>query len=941
MFNLDFIGYICEVGSSLSKDKMSKTPEKSDRSLRAVERERRELQREREQLLKDLQQLQRGEDVQPTQDTASPTPAVTATDSAGFKQHSLEQIPAAVTGASKQQPIRPIMSPASTANAKDRIGSNMDPVFDASSKEAHLTIDATTLTHLAGAAAHTGTGINPMNIPLAGAPVYIGPGLDHGSVHVPGASTPKGDGIPPMMGEGDASKHDGSTKDGPDKVDKPGSVKGDAQSGVHESNPTAHLVAPVYSPARDTSFSDSGGDLEQDGSMRSVLDEEDKLSFAGSIPVKSSGEKDAKQTEQETMRMLNDLLIQTRALNSASRENRETISEKAYRTVDIELEQKTTIERIRSLQHEEKLMSERRARKEKELLEAEERLRQLKEKGTRFEEALIERERRQKEEQQKLERLQFIKEEERKLVEALRQREEEELYFDTRIERLQQEERNVLSYIENRQREFDERMSTMVKTEPHQNREPQVGTIRDRGGSRQQIQIEPERNITRNLRQETAIETYRNREREIRQQVNVETERNRIQDMRDNREYAPERNSIQDIKEHREYVPVRSRHSSSIESDAQSSRREELDKREAYLKQLEADLLRKEEQIRAKISNVPAEKTVEPAVKTQGATGSVKPEPSSSARPEFTYLNKPYVSQFSGVEPTPKNESTFESWRLEIESLRSSNIFPEYMVTQSIRNSLKVPARNTLLTLGPRASSEEILHKLESVFGNVASGQSIMQEFYTAVQQPDENVTMWSLRLEEILQRVAEKSSISAEQKNVMLRERFWRSLHSTELQNATQVYYHQTKDFEELRRKVRAEEYERFTHKKALKDVNTVQGKTAQDKKETQHQPLTFNTDAQKREQELMKKLDILEKQIKANRNWQNRQRQRERRNQNRNQTPQENQQQQQQQQQQQEQQALINERLGQTENRQQTGQNARQNTNAKKPEQSRKHLN
>ena len=932
---------------------MSKTPEKSDRSLRAVERERRELQREREQLLKDLQQLQRGEDVQPTQDTASPTPVVTATDSASFKQHSPEHIPAAVTGASMQmqQPIRPSMSPDSTANAKDRIGSHVDPVFDASSKEAHLTIDTTTLTHLAGAAAHTGTGINPMNIPLAGAPGYIVPGLDHGSVHARGASTPKGDGIPPMLGDRDASKHDGSTKDGPDKVDKPGSLKGDAQSRVHEANPNAHLVAPVYSPARDTSFSDTGDDLEQDRSMISVSDEEDKLSFAGSIPVKSSGGKDVKQTEQETMKMLNDLLVQTRALNSAGRENRETVSEKEYRTVDIELEQKTMIERIRSLKHEEKLMSERRARKEKEMLEAEERLRQLKIKGTRFEEALIERERRQKEEQQKLERLQFIKEEERKLVEALRQREEEELYFDTRIERLQQEERNVLSYIENRQREFDECMSTMVKTEPHQDRKPQVGTIRDRGGSRQQIQIVPERNTTRNFRQETDIETYGNREREIRQQINVETERNRIQDMRDKRDYAPERNRIQDTREHREYIPVRSRHStsdhSSIESDAQSSRREELDKREAYLKQLEADLLRKEEEIRAKISNAPAEKTVEPAVKTQGATGSIKPEPSSSARPEFTYLNKPYVSQFSGVEPTPKNESTFESWRLEIESLRSSNIFPEYMVTQSIRNSLKVPARSTLLTLGPRASSEEILHKLESVFGNVASGQSIMQEFYTAVQQPDENVTMWSLRLEEILQRVAEKSSISAEQKNVMLRERFWRSLHSTELQNATQVYYHQTKDFEELRRKVRAEEYERFTHKKALNDVNTVQGKTAQDKKETQHQPLTFNTDAQKREQELMKKLDILEKQIKANRNWQNRQRQRERRNQNqnRNQTPQEQQQQQRQQQrqqqQQQEQQAQINERLGQTENRQHTGQNTRQNTNAKKPEQSRQHLN
>ena len=153
------------------------------------------------------------------------------------------------------------------------------------------------------------------------------------------------------------------------------------------------------------------------------------------------------------------------------------------------------------------------------------------------------------------------------------------------------------------------------------------------------------------------------------------------------------------------------------------------------------------------------------------------------------------------------------------------------------------------------ASSQEMIDILTSVFGNVASGQSIMQEFYTAVQQPEESVTMWSLRLEEILQKVSEKSQISADQKNEMLRERFWRSLHNTELQNATQVYYHQTKSFEELRSKVRAEEYERCTHEKALEEVNTVQqGRTTQFKRETQHQPLTFTPDKQNREQELLK---------------------------------------------------------------------------------------
>lgn len=723
---------------------MSKKSEKSDRTLRAIERERREMQREqRDELVRELRQLQSGEVGQFTIGTVSP---------------SSRPIPAAVTGASVQelQPVRPIVSPANTANAKDRIGPKVDPVFDGSSKGAQLTVDNMTLQHLADTATHTGTAINPMNIPPAGAPTYMGTGLNYGPGHLKGTSTPKGDGIPPMSGDGDASKHDSSVREKQDKVDKPGSVVRDAHSNVNEVNTIAHSEASGL----DTSFSDTGDDLEQDGSIQSVSDEEDKLSFAGNMSVKSSDEKDVKEEEQKTMKMLQELLTQTRALSTEDRENRKT-SEKVYKTVDIDLEQKATIEKIRSLKHEAKLMSERRAQKEKEMLEAEERLRQLKEKGSRFEEALRERERRHKEEQIKLERLKFIKDEERKLVEALMQKEEEEKFFDERIKRLQQEEQNVLSYIENRQIEFNKQTSTVVKTEPNQERRPQVGTIRGREEPRQQLPIETERNITRNSRHEI----YSNREREIMQHIDIKTERNRFRDTGEHREYVPERN--------RKY----SSEHSSIESDAQSSRREELDKREAYLKKLEADLLRKEEEIRAKISHAPVNqetlvKTVEPAVETQGATGSDKPGLSSSARPEFTYFNKPYVSPFSGVEPTPKNESTFEAWKLEIESLKS--MLPEHMVIQSIRNSLKVPARNSLLTLGPRASSEEILCKLNNAFGNVASGQSIMQEFYTAVQQPDENVTMWSLRLEEILQRIAEKSSISAEQKIDMLRERFW-----------------------------------------------------------------------------------------------------------------------------------------------------------------------
>ena len=67
---------------------------------------------------------------------------------------------------------------------------------------------------------------------------------------------------------------------------------------------------------------------------------------------------------------------------------------------------------------------------------------------------------------------------------------------------------------------------------------------------------------------------------------------------------------------------------------------------------------------------------------------------------------------------------------------------------------------------------------------------------------------MWGLRLEEIVQRAIEKGHLNDNQKDEMLRTKFWRALYSKELQNATRVYYHQIQDFDKLRTKVRSEEY-------------------------------------------------------------------------------------------------------------------------------------
>lgn len=236
---------------------------------------------------------------------------------------------------------------------------------------------------------------------------------------------------------------------------------------------------------------------------------------------------------------------------------------------------------------------------------------------------------------------------------------------------------------------------------------------------------------------------------------------------------------------------------------------EELKRKEDYLKQLEKDLLKKEDEIRAKLNLNKLEETT-----THTDASPITRE--GTAKPQTTHLLKPYIGTFSGTDPVPKNESSYEEWKLEIDCLRKSNMYDEYIVSQSLRNSLKGQARKVLVTMGPSAKLEQIMEKFESVFGNVASGESVLQEFYTATQRPDESIALWGIRIEEIVQKAIEKGHVTPLQKNNMLKTKFWRSLYNTELKNATRVHFESIDSFEMLRRKVRAEEYEMAINKTA-----------------------------------------------------------------------------------------------------------------------------
>ncbi|MES9885075.1 MAG: hypothetical protein ABW185_29890, partial [Sedimenticola sp.] len=92
---------------------------------------------------------------------------------------------------------------------------------------------------------------------------------------------------------------------------------------------------------------------------------------------------------------------------------------------------------------------------------------------------------------------------------------------------------------------------------------------------------------------------------------------------------------------------------------------------------------------------------------------------------------------------------------------------------------------------------------------------SVLQQFYSSRQTDKETVTSWGLRLEGILQKAIRKGQIHPEQRNEMLRIKFWRGLQSDELRNATRMAFETERDFEVLRKKVRSEECEIETNRK------------------------------------------------------------------------------------------------------------------------------
>jgi len=158
----------------------------------------------------------------------------------------------------------------------------------------------------------------------------------------------------------------------------------------------------------------------------------------------------------------------------------------------------------------------------------------------------------------------------------------------------------------------------------------------------------------------------------------------------------------------------------------------------------------------------------------------------------------PRLPFFSG---DGKGDVDFDQWKYEYECLSKSH--DKSVLAESIRRSLRGKAARVAMHVDKNAPIETLVSKLDSVFGNVKIGHSLMAQFYTAKQRDDESVAEWSCRLEDILCQAVGAGKVAPEETQMMLRNTFWTGLRA-ELRDLSGHKFDQSDTFEDFLRIMR-----------------------------------------------------------------------------------------------------------------------------------------
>ena len=165
----------------------------------------------------------------------------------------------------------------------------------------------------------------------------------------------------------------------------------------------------------------------------------------------------------------------------------------------------------------------------------------------------------------------------------------------------------------------------------------------------------------------------------------------------------------------------------------------------------------------------------------------------------------PKLAAFSGE--GLKNEPSYAQWRSEVQSILRAGLYQEPMIMTNVRRSLRGRAADALLAMGTDGRVQQVLDKFDVRFGDVCPTDMTLEKFFTARQLPNESMSAWGCRLEDIVSRIKDTGSAAAARS--MLRTRYWTGTYSDKIRNALRHHFDDGADFESLLRQARIAEQE------------------------------------------------------------------------------------------------------------------------------------
>jgi hypothetical protein len=168
----------------------------------------------------------------------------------------------------------------------------------------------------------------------------------------------------------------------------------------------------------------------------------------------------------------------------------------------------------------------------------------------------------------------------------------------------------------------------------------------------------------------------------------------------------------------------------------------------------------------------------EPAAAQEGAAADVNAG-------NYDERKLPSLVKFSGSKV--KGEATFRKWKFEVQELIDSGC-PDAKIRRAIQKSLFGNAAEAFMSIPKDTLLNNILEKFDKLFMPSEDTEAVLSKFYLASQESSESISDYFIRLESLL--TAPSLELSVEQRESMLRARFWKGLNKESVKSSLRHKY-------------------------------------------------------------------------------------------------------------------------------------------------------